>query len=360
LNAQHTRVAIGAPVFNRADYLEEAIESLLLQSYPDFALVVMDDCSSDATPDIVKRYAKQDPRVHYHRNAERVGMVENWRRAFRLASEKVPGLEYFAFGSDHDVWHPLWLESMVRELDADPAVVVAFPLWAAISTDGKRLPLGPRQRWDTANLPDPVERTRRLAPGRKTPNVIYGLFRAWALERCDVYAFVLAPDRLLMNQLAVLGTFKQVPRELWLRRLWGQPQAHQRRRLFVGRPPLHTYLPTGLVHAAKLFRWLVVEGRAQPQVGRLLGIRIFGVYLSRVFLYPSLRRRTRMREWAQRQQRKWRKRQHRWVKRHPGLRTTVTWVRSTRTGFRRIRRRALRRAKGALRSLAAPVVNRQR
>jgi glycosyltransferase involved in cell wall biosynthesis len=288
----HARVAIGMPVLDRADYLEEAIESLLIQSYSDFAIVVVDDGSTDSTPDIVRRYAARDPRIRYERNPATVGMVENWRRTFRIAAEKVSGFEYFAFASDHDVWHPLWLESLVRELDADSGLVLAYPVTVPIRPDGKRIKSHrTRLRWETAGVADPAERVRLVAAGIpvRAGNIVYGLFRARALERCGVFPNVVGPDRLLMTQLALLGTFKQVPRALWMRRLWRNPRAEQRTRLFR-RPPIHTYLPPGLVHAAMLFRWVVLAGGARPEVGRVQGVRIVGVYLRHVGLHALLRR----------------------------------------------------------------------
>jgi glycosyltransferase involved in cell wall biosynthesis len=345
------RVAFGLPAFNRAQYLEEALESLLSQSYREFVLVVVDDGSTDATPEIVARYVALDARVHYQRNSERVGMVENWRQAFYAAAERAPGLEYFAFASDHDVWHPLWLESMVRELDADPDVVVAFPLWVPIAEDGTRIHNQPRQRWDTAELTDPRHRLDRVAPGGRTPNVVYGLFRACALERCDVYSFVLAPDRLLMTQLAVLGTFKQVESELWKRRLWRDQwhRPHQRTRLFTGRAPFHTYLPTGLVHGAMLFRWLVLRGRGRPEVDRTKGLRLVGLYMRRAAVYPTLRRNSQVRRWAHRRRKS--------IKRHSEpLRRARKWARAQRKSLRRRRRHGLAAGKSAARFIAAAVV----
>jgi glycosyl transferase family 2 len=310
------RVVIGVPVLNGADHLEEAMDSLLMQSYEDFSLVVVDNSSTDATPDIVRRHMTRDQRVRYRRNSETVGMVENWRRTFRAAGEEFGDFEYFAFGSDHDIWHPHWLESLINELDADPAVVVAFPMMVPIRQDGTTIENWKGGRhWDTAGLTDSVERVRRVAPGMSVLNVAYGLYRARALERCGICPATLGPDRLLMTQLAVLGTFKQVPRELWMRRFWSPQRLSQRARLFSGRPPLHTYLPTGLVHAGVLFRWGVVERRAEPEAGRVRGIRIVGVFMARVVLYsilrwkkPFLRRKDlvrkrmlmRKREWATR------------------------------------------------------------
>ena len=59
------RVVIGLPVFNGARHLARALESLLVQSFDEFILVVVDNCSTDATPEIVQRYAALDSRIFY-------------------------------------------------------------------------------------------------------------------------------------------------------------------------------------------------------------------------------------------------------------------------------------------------------
>ena len=122
------RAIIGAPVFNHEGEFREAIESILSQTFRDFRLVIVDDCSTDATEQIARKYAALDSRVEYLRNDRRVGMIANWRRAFEAGVERWPDAEYFAWASDHDVWHPRWLASLVRELDANPAAVLAYPL----------------------------------------------------------------------------------------------------------------------------------------------------------------------------------------------------------------------------------------
>ena len=57
------RVIIGSPLFNHADHFPEAIESILGQTFTDFALVLVDDVSSDTTPEIAREYVERDARV---------------------------------------------------------------------------------------------------------------------------------------------------------------------------------------------------------------------------------------------------------------------------------------------------------
>ena len=73
--------ALGIPLYNHADLLPAALDSLLAQNRRDLALVLVDDRSTDATPEVARAYASSDPRVSYEQNAARLGLVGNWRRA---------------------------------------------------------------------------------------------------------------------------------------------------------------------------------------------------------------------------------------------------------------------------------------
>ena len=126
------RVIIGSPLFNHAKDFREAIESILGQTCSDFALVLVDDCSTDETAAIAREYAAADPRVTYVANETRLGLVDNACRAFEIARQMYPDAEYFAWASDHDLWHPRWLQALVDTLDQDPNLVLTwqyYGLW---------------------------------------------------------------------------------------------------------------------------------------------------------------------------------------------------------------------------------------
>lgn len=71
------KVSIMIPTYNQAEYIGEAIESALAQDYPNLEVVVSDDCSTDNTPSIAKKYIS-DPRFMYHRNETNLGRVGNY------------------------------------------------------------------------------------------------------------------------------------------------------------------------------------------------------------------------------------------------------------------------------------------
>ena len=65
-------VSIIMPSYNTADYIVESIQSVLEQSYTDWELIVVDDCSTDNTDDVIKPYLT-DGRIKYYKNEKNSG-----------------------------------------------------------------------------------------------------------------------------------------------------------------------------------------------------------------------------------------------------------------------------------------------
>jgi glycosyltransferase involved in cell wall biosynthesis len=211
-------VVLGMTLFNNASHLPEAIESLLLQRDGNFVLVMLDDASSDETEAVARRYTAADPRLHYRRHQSRQAMVATWREVVEFGREVCPEATYFAWVSDHDRWHPRWLEKLVAELDADRGAVLAYPVTRRMDQAGGGLEKGPRL-FDTADAPDLKARWRRFChDGIGSGDMVYGLIRLDALRAAGVFRRVLRPDRLLMAELSLQGRFRQVPEALWFRR----------------------------------------------------------------------------------------------------------------------------------------------
>ena len=246
------RVVIAAPLYNGGPHVEAALRSLLAQTHADLRLVLVDDASTDGTSATAAAIAAEDPRVELYVNAERLGMLENTRRAWRLARARHREAEFWALGSDHDIWDPRWLETLVRMLDADPTAVLAYPLTDRVDGDGRPIADRPRPwRCETAGLADPRARVRAAYRCMVAGDMIYGLFRAAALDEVGTYRTVLVPDRLLLSELALRGTFVQAGEVLWSRRFAGLADLdRQRRAFFPGGEPAHTrHLPWWVTHA---------------------------------------------------------------------------------------------------------------
>ncbi len=101
-------VSVIIPTYNRADFLKEAIESVLQQTYQGFELLVIDDGSTDHTRELVSRYGKQA--VYIFQEHQGVSSARN--RGIRLSDA-----EYVAFLDSDDLWLPAKLERQVAILD---------------------------------------------------------------------------------------------------------------------------------------------------------------------------------------------------------------------------------------------------
>lgn len=117
------KVSVILPSFNYENFVSEAIESVLAQSYRDWELVIVDDGSTDRSPEVIERYAQAYPgriRVFYHEGRVNRGIVET----YRLGIAQSRG-EYTAFIESDDQWLPDNLEKKLAELEKDPHVAVA-------------------------------------------------------------------------------------------------------------------------------------------------------------------------------------------------------------------------------------------
>ncbi len=111
------KVSVLIPVYNAEPYIGKTIESVLNQTYTDFELVIVDDCSTDGTFQICENYAKQDDRIRLYRNERNLGMMPNWNHGITLCDG-----EYWGKLDADDLWEPEFLHDCVDVLEADEKV----------------------------------------------------------------------------------------------------------------------------------------------------------------------------------------------------------------------------------------------
>jgi glycosyltransferase involved in cell wall biosynthesis len=121
-------VSVVTPVYNGAAYIEECIASILEQTYRNWNYVVVDNASTDATPDIVSRYVRRDSRIRHLRFEELVDGNESHNRAFRAVSVQS---EFCKVVQADDWLFPDCLEEMIRiaRLSDAIGIVSAYRLW---------------------------------------------------------------------------------------------------------------------------------------------------------------------------------------------------------------------------------------
>jgi len=125
-------VTIGLPVYNGADYLETALASLAAQTMQDLQFLISDNASTDATPEILARWAAKEPRIKYHRQTENIGAYPNFKWVLNNA-----GSHWFAFAAHDDLWSPEFVQSLYNAITAKPGLVLAVPQVITMFEDGR-------------------------------------------------------------------------------------------------------------------------------------------------------------------------------------------------------------------------------
>lgn len=103
-------VSIIMPSYNTAEYIKESILSVLNQTYTNWELIIVDDCSTDNTDDVVAAF--QDERICYLKNKKNSGAAISRNRALHEAKGK-----WIAFLDSDDLWHPEKLERQIRFME---------------------------------------------------------------------------------------------------------------------------------------------------------------------------------------------------------------------------------------------------
>src|SRR5271167_143509 len=130
--ASQPLVSIVTPVYNEAGHLAECIESVLAQTYQKWDFTIIDNCSTDGSLEVARRYAEKDPRIRIHENQRFLPVIPNHNVALRQIS---PDSKYCKVVLGDDWIFPDCLEQMVAVAEAHPSVGIV----GAYALEGQRV-----------------------------------------------------------------------------------------------------------------------------------------------------------------------------------------------------------------------------
>jgi glycosyltransferase involved in cell wall biosynthesis len=114
-------ISILMTVFNRQSYLQPAAESVLRSTFTDFELIIVDDCSSDASPTIAAALASSDSRIRFFQNEKNLGDYGNRARAASLARGR-----FLKYVDSDDLIYPHTLDVMYTGISSFPGAALAL------------------------------------------------------------------------------------------------------------------------------------------------------------------------------------------------------------------------------------------
>lgn len=126
-------VSIIVPTYNACEYIQQTISSVLFQTYHNWELLIIDDCSSDNTISIVKEFAESDPRIRYFSTNQNTGSPSQPRN---IGIEQAKG-DYIAFLDSDDIWLPNKLEEQLAFMQ-EYGYDFVYSNYEKMSWDGKR------------------------------------------------------------------------------------------------------------------------------------------------------------------------------------------------------------------------------
>ncbi len=212
-NQPGPRVTIGMPVYNGAEFLDEAIESILKQTFDDFELVISDNASTDATEEICRSFAERDHRVRYFRQEKNLGAAPNHNFTVHQARGA-----YFKWSAHDDVMEPEWLERCVEILDRYPEVRLAWPRTTRIDENGSVTGTYPDYGSFRFMSSRPQERFGDMICKQHNCVAFFGLGRLSDFLSTDLLSAAEDSDRHLLADLALRGPLFEVPEYLFRRR----------------------------------------------------------------------------------------------------------------------------------------------
>lgn len=117
---EKVKISVIMSVYNGEEYLSEAIDSVLAQSFTDFELIIINDCSTDRTGEILDRYASIDARVKVHTNEVNLRLPSSLNKAISLSEGK-----YIARMDADDICLPDRLEKQYAFMEENPDVALS-------------------------------------------------------------------------------------------------------------------------------------------------------------------------------------------------------------------------------------------
>lgn len=208
----NTILSVGIPVYNRARFIEESVDSVLTQTFSDFELIISDNRSTDRSPQICEMYAQKDPRIRFLQQSENIGAARNFNFLFKESSGK-----YFKWAASDDLLDREYLDLCIGVLERDPSVVLAYAKSAFIDAEGNSLDVRDG-RWNVTSN-SAFERLCEVISYEYSCNLMFGVFRSSALAKTRLIGNYPGGDYRLLADLAAIGKFHQIPSLLYRRRL---------------------------------------------------------------------------------------------------------------------------------------------
>jgi glycosyltransferase involved in cell wall biosynthesis len=214
-------VSVALPVYNGEKWLEQAISTLIKQSYKNIEIIIADDCSSDNSQKICEQYASKYPQIKFIKNETNLGAQGNFRKILHLSSGK-----YITYACQDDYWDENFISYLVEKLESNSSAVLAASATQMLDKEDKKYK---ERRYNGKWNPEKFS-THKLIYSLMLPinygrlikyNLFFhGVIHTDALKYClGIFPGIIGHDRHFLLLLAISGKWCYINRLLYFRRV---------------------------------------------------------------------------------------------------------------------------------------------
>jgi glycosyltransferase involved in cell wall biosynthesis len=230
------KVSVIIPNYNHARFLNRRIESVLNQTFTDFELILLDDCSTDDSVRIMECYRDQDSRVSLYLNEKNSGSTfAQWNKGVKLARTA-----YVWIAESDDYCEPTLLERLVGLMDENPEVGIAFAQSAVVDEEDRLINsfnenyrfIFKSNRWETDFIvPGRYECANYLIFSNTIPNASAALMRKSIYQACGgaEEGWRLNGDWYFYSKMLLISDLAYVAEHLNYFRMHAATQRHKAR-----------------------------------------------------------------------------------------------------------------------------------
>lgn len=201
---------IGVPAYNEEKFLPQTLDSLLQQSYKNFKVLICDDCSTDNTLSIARKYALMDNRIEVLSSERKLSFVENWNRSLSACNSP-----YFAWIGAHDVLHSDYFKEALDVFNVNPEVVLVYPQAVLIDIENIRGQSADSD-FETIGL-NKRDALIKVAKNLHFCTAIHGVFKTEVLKKLPIL-HIQAFDALILFLVSIYGEIGKTKNVTFFRR----------------------------------------------------------------------------------------------------------------------------------------------
>jgi hypothetical protein len=206
------RLTIGMPVYNGELFIREAIDAVLAQTFTDFELVIADNASTDATPEIIAEYTAADPRIRCVRHERNLGSAGNHNYLIEQTTTPL-----FKWAAADDLHAPTHVEHCIALLDERPELIGAHTRTMRIDEDSRLIK--PEKYHIHTDGPSPHVRFRNVIAKPHSCFQCFAVFRTDVVEKTAGMQPYPGSDRVFLAEVALHGPTAEFPEYLLFRRV---------------------------------------------------------------------------------------------------------------------------------------------